>query len=150
MLIHPAPISETSIVPSVRVFISCPPRSSPFVAPVVSVLGLIGARCEPQWPERHAGPDKGSIRQHVTSAEAGAICAGVAPGRDEVPELWAVRTGQQADGDFLLDERRQPGNQCWFAQQVAAAADTRRTGARSTARGTGPRHRSSRPSLVSR
>jgi hypothetical protein len=40
------------------------------------------------------------------------------PGRDKVPELWAVRTGQQEDGDFLLDEWRQPGNQCWLAQQL--------------------------------
>jgi hypothetical protein len=30
-----------------------------------SVLGLIGARREPQWPERDSGPDKGSLRQHV-------------------------------------------------------------------------------------
>src|SRR6266542_202540 len=29
------------------------------------------------------------------------------PGGDEVPELRAVRTCQQADGDFLLDQRRQ-------------------------------------------
>ena len=40
------------------------------------------------------------------------------PGGDEVPELRAVRAGQQADGDFLLDQRRQPGNQCWLAQQL--------------------------------
>jgi hypothetical protein len=33
---------------------------------------------------------------------------------DEAPELRAVWTCQQADGDFLLDQRRQPGNQCWF------------------------------------
>src|SRR3989454_1019720 len=36
---------------------------------------------------------------------------------DEAPELRAVWTCQQADGDFLLDQRRQPGNQCRFVQQ---------------------------------
>ena len=40
------------------------------------------------------------------------------PGDDEVPELRAVRTSQQADGDFLLDQRRQPRNQGWLAEEV--------------------------------
>ena len=39
-------------------------------------------------------------------------------GGDEAPELRAVRTRQQADGDFLLDQRRQPGNQCRLVQQL--------------------------------
>src|SRR5947209_2385661 len=39
------------------------------------------------------------------------------PCGDEAPELRAVWTRQQADGDFLLDERRQTGNQRWFVQQ---------------------------------
>ena len=38
------------------------------------------------------------------------------PGSDEVSELRAVRAGQQADCDFLLNQRRQSGNQCWLAQ----------------------------------
>src|SRR5438093_11217195 len=41
------------------------------------------------------------------------------PGDDEVPELRAVRTGQQADGDFLLDQRRQPRNQGWIVEDFA-------------------------------
>jgi hypothetical protein len=36
------------------------------------------------------------------------------PGDDEVPEVRAVRTGQQADGDFLLYQRRQPRNEGWL------------------------------------
>ena len=40
------------------------------------------------------------------------------PGDDEVPELRAVRAGQQADGDFLLDQRRQSRNQRWLVEQV--------------------------------
>ena len=38
------------------------------------------------------------------------------PGGDEVSELRAVRAGQQADCDFLLNQRRQSGNECWLAQ----------------------------------
>jgi hypothetical protein len=33
-------------------------------------------------------------------------------GRDEAPELRTVRACQQAEDDFLLDQRRQPGSQC--------------------------------------
>ena len=33
-------------------------------------------------------------------------------GGDEAPELRSVRTCQQAENDFLLDQRRQAGNQC--------------------------------------
>src|SRR5207249_11243358 len=40
------------------------------------------------------------------------------PGDDEVPEVRAVRTGQQADGDFLVDQRRQPRNQGWLVEEV--------------------------------
>jgi len=40
------------------------------------------------------------------------------PGSGEPPELWAVRTGQQADDDFLLDQRRQPGEQRWLVREV--------------------------------
>jgi hypothetical protein len=39
------------------------------------------------------------------------------PDGDKVPHLRAVRTGQQANGDFLMDERRQPGHQCRLVQQ---------------------------------
>jgi hypothetical protein len=40
------------------------------------------------------------------------------PGDDEVPEVRAVRTGQQADGDFLLYQRRQPRNEGWLVEEV--------------------------------
>src|SRR5207247_6915463 len=40
------------------------------------------------------------------------------PGDDEVPEVRAVRTGQQADGDFLVDQRRQSRNQGWLVEEV--------------------------------
>src|SRR5439155_21294792 len=40
------------------------------------------------------------------------------PGDDEVPEMRAVRTGQQADGDFLVDQRRQSRNQGWLVEEV--------------------------------
>ena len=43
------------------------------------------------------------------------------PGGDEVSELRAVRAGQQADRDFLLNQRRQSGNECWLAQQLDEA-----------------------------
>ncbi len=36
---------------------------------------------------------------------------------DEAPELRGVWTCQQADGDFLRDQRRQPGSQCRLVQQ---------------------------------
>src|SRR5437867_6935370 len=39
------------------------------------------------------------------------------PGDDEMPEVRAVRTGQQADGDFLLYQRRQPRNECWLVKE---------------------------------
>ena len=32
------------------------------------------------------------------------------PGKDEMPELRAVRTCQKADSDFLLDQGRQPAD----------------------------------------
>src|SRR5712692_1724682 len=66
MRMHPDPISETSNVPSLRVFILFPAVSSPFA---VAPLRLIGARCEPQWAGRESCPDKGSIRQQVPAAE---------------------------------------------------------------------------------
>ena len=40
------------------------------------------------------------------------------PGHHEVTELRAVRTSQQPDGNFLLDERREPRNQGWLVQEV--------------------------------
>jgi hypothetical protein len=39
------------------------------------------------------------------------------PRGHKAPELRAVWTCQQADGDFLLDQRRQPGNQCRLVEQ---------------------------------
>ena len=39
------------------------------------------------------------------------------PGGDQVPQMPAVRTGQQADDDFLLDQRSQPRNQGGLIQQ---------------------------------
>ena len=40
------------------------------------------------------------------------------PDDDEVPELRAVRAGQQTDVDFLLDQRRQPRNQDGLVEEV--------------------------------
>ena len=47
----------------------------------------------------------------LSHATALAICWLGDPNSDEVPQMRAMRTCQQADGDLLLDERRQPGNQ---------------------------------------
>jgi hypothetical protein len=44
------------------------------------------------------------------------------PRGHEAPELRAVWTCQQADGDFLLDEWRQPGNQCRLVKPVVKRA----------------------------
>ena len=37
--------------------------------------------------------------------------AGWGPGDDQVPKVRAMRTGQRADGDFLLDQRGESRNQ---------------------------------------
>src|SRR6058998_3606384 len=46
------------------------------------------------------------------------------PGDDEVTELRAVRTGQQANGDLLLDQRRQARNQGWLVEEVDEADES--------------------------
>jgi AraC-like DNA-binding protein len=67
----------------------------------------------------------------------------------------AVRVGYESASQFSREYSRlfgAPPQRDITSMRLApvAAADRRRTVARSTARGTGPRHRSSRPSFVSR
>jgi hypothetical protein len=39
-------------------------------------------------------------------------------GDDEVAQVRAVRTCQQADGDFLLYQRRKPRNEDWLVEEI--------------------------------
>ena len=40
------------------------------------------------------------------------------PGDDQVPQVRAMRTGQQADGDFLLDQRGESRNQDRLGEEI--------------------------------
>ena len=54
--------------------------------------------------------------------------AGWGPGDDQVPKVRAMRTGQRADGDFLLDQRGESRNQGRLVEGSSrAVAEVRRS-----------------------